>query len=55
MQTASSRFWTQVSMSISYDDNLYTTKPSNINEFSMVNKLVTDLVTDKQSLVSKFD
>ena len=30
MQTASSRFWTRVAVSISYDSNHYTTRASNI-------------------------
>ena len=31
MQTASSRFWTQVAVSIFYDDILYTTSAFKIN------------------------
>ena len=34
MQSVSSRIWTRVAVSISYDDNDYTTGTSVINELS---------------------
>ena len=32
MQSVSSRIWTRVAVSISYDDNLYTTSITNYNK-----------------------
>ena len=43
MQSVSSRIWTRVAVSISYDDNDYTTgtsKPQNIHAFSSTRDLV---------------
>ena len=40
MQSVSSRIWTRVAVSISYDDNHYTTSTSNLG-----NLMLTNLVT----------
>ena len=37
MQSVSSRIWTRVAVSISYDDNDYTTGTSNNNKVRMIN------------------
>ena len=50
MQTASHRVWTQVAMSISYNDNHYTTSTYKINQ---VNTKKKELKTYVSSLISK--
>ena len=45
MQSASSRIWTRVAMSISYDDNHYTTGTSTNHLLTDVNKCIIRNIT----------
>ena len=44
MQTASSRIWTRVAKSISYDDNCYATSASNWSEINCKEKKHTSVI-----------
>ena len=43
MQSASNRIWTRVAVSISYDDNYYTTGTSSCYDVSSVSKLQANI------------